>query len=166
MQQLVNSRPDLFRSINTANGAAPQIPLPQLNQQLPGHPAPNHPAGLTAAMLAGGSGVPGSGLGVGIVGPGAGGPGGLGMMELGHLMTSPVHLQNVALWQGALMRASLARRKRRHRTIFTEEQLKELEQAFLKCHYPDVVTREAVAHKLSLKEERVEVGILLNLDLN
>ena len=73
-------------------------------------------------------------------------------------MISAAHLQNVALWQGALLRASLARRKRRHRTIFTEDQLKELEQAFCKCHYPDVSTRENVAQKLALKEERVEVG--------
>ena len=64
---------------------------------------------------------------------------------------------------GALLRASLARRKRRHRTIFTEEQLKELEQAFCKCHYPDVSTRENVAQKLALKEERVEVRFCRSL---
>lgn len=51
------------------------------------------------------------------------------------------------------------KRKRRHRTIFTEEQLERLEATFDKTHYPDVVLREKLALEVDLKEERVEVRV-------
>ncbi|XP_074627623.1 uncharacterized protein LOC141885690 isoform X1 [Acropora palmata] len=57
---------------------------------------------------------------------------------------------------GELLR-SQPKRKRRHRTIFTEEQLDLLEGTFQKTHYPDVLLREELAIKVALKEERVEV---------
>ncbi|CAG9536292.1 unnamed protein product [Cercopithifilaria johnstoni] len=49
------------------------------------------------------------------------------------------------------------KRKRRHRTIFSEEQLQILENAFQGTHYPDVMLREKLAVQCDLKEERVEV---------
>ncbi|KAK7895251.1 hypothetical protein WMY93_020576 [Mugilogobius chulae] len=49
------------------------------------------------------------------------------------------------------------RRTRRHRTIFTEEQLDALEELFLQNQYPDVNTREKLAAQTQLREERVEV---------
>ncbi|KAF1770183.1 hypothetical protein GCK72_002001 [Caenorhabditis remanei] len=51
----------------------------------------------------------------------------------------------------------VSRRKRRHRTIFSEEQLHILETTFSSTHYPDASTREELAVQCSLKEERVEV---------
>ncbi|XP_012523148.1 homeobox protein goosecoid [Monomorium pharaonis] len=51
----------------------------------------------------------------------------------------------------------MAKRKRRHRTIFTEEQLEQLEATFDKTHYPDVLLREQLALQVDLKEERIEV---------
>ncbi|XP_077398761.1 homeobox protein goosecoid-2 isoform X2 [Vanacampus margaritifer] len=53
--------------------------------------------------------------------------------------------------------AQTPRRTRRHRTIFTEEQLDALEELFLQNHYPDVNAREKLAQSTRLREERVEV---------
>ncbi|KAM8960720.1 homeobox protein goosecoid-2 [Pelodytes ibericus] len=49
------------------------------------------------------------------------------------------------------------RRTRRHRTIFTEEQLQALEEMFHHNQYPDVIAREQLAGRIQLREERVEV---------
>ncbi|PAV90408.1 hypothetical protein WR25_17049 [Diploscapter pachys] len=49
------------------------------------------------------------------------------------------------------------RKKRRHRTIFTQYQIDELEKAFQDAHYPDVYAREVLANKTDLPEDRIQV---------
>lgn len=73
-----------------------------------------------------------------------------------HSTHGPLSHHNVHLGHGPP-----PKRKRRHRTIFTEEQLEQLEATFDKTHYPDVVLREQLALKVDLKEERVEVNIII-----
>ncbi|KIH56486.1 homeobox domain protein, partial [Ancylostoma duodenale] len=48
------------------------------------------------------------------------------------------------------------RKKRRHRTIFTQYQIDELEKAFQEAHYPDVYAREVLAVKTELPEDRIQ----------
>ncbi|CAD5221680.1 unnamed protein product [Bursaphelenchus xylophilus] len=49
------------------------------------------------------------------------------------------------------------RKKRRHRTIFTQYQLDELEKAFKVAHYPEMTARELLAQKTELPEDRIQV---------
>lgn len=53
------------------------------------------------------------------------------------------------------------RKKRRHRTIFTQYQVEELEKAFKDAHYPDMYTRECLSNKTELPEDRIQVGFLI-----
>lgn len=49
------------------------------------------------------------------------------------------------------------RKRRRHRTIFTNSQIEELEKIFTTAHYPDVSAREKLSMKTGLPEDRIQV---------
>ncbi|KAJ8023641.1 Intestine-specific homeobox [Holothuria leucospilota] len=49
------------------------------------------------------------------------------------------------------------KRPRRIRTTFTQEQIKELENVFQITHYPDVKTRDDLAKKTSLDEQKIQI---------
>jgi visual system homeobox protein 2 len=49
------------------------------------------------------------------------------------------------------------RKKRRHRTIFTQYQIDELEKSFQDAHYPDMYAREMLSAKTELPEDRIQV---------
>uniref|UniRef100_A0A914I3N4 Homeobox domain-containing protein n=1 Tax=Globodera rostochiensis TaxID=31243 RepID=A0A914I3N4_GLORO len=71
--------------------------------------------------------------------------------------STPSTAFNFAIQHHQLGALSGGKRKRRHRTIFTEEQLIMLEESFRVTQYPDVSVRERLAEKCNLREERVEV---------
>ncbi|XP_057716384.1 homeobox protein goosecoid [Corythoichthys intestinalis] len=88
-----------------------------------------------------------------------------GYESTGSVLVSPVpnHMMSYVN-MGSFSRSDLqllnqlhCRRKRRHRTIFTDEQLEALEGLFSETKYPDVGTREQLARKVHLREEKVEV---------
>ncbi|KAF0044694.1 hypothetical protein F2P81_003852 [Scophthalmus maximus] len=87
-----------------------------------------------------------------------------GYDSAGSVLLSPVPHQMMSYMNmGSLSRTELqllnqlhCRRKRRHRTIFTDEQLEALEGLFQETKYPDVGTREQLARKVHLREEKVE----------
>lgn len=93
----------------------------------------------------------------------------VGYEGTGSVLMSPVPHQMLPYMNvGTLSRTELqllnqlhCRRKRRHRTIFTDEQLEALENLFQETKYPDVGTREQLARRVHLREEKVEVFCFL-----
>ncbi|XP_078389361.1 homeobox protein goosecoid-like [Cetorhinus maximus] len=53
--------------------------------------------------------------------------------------------------------AQAQKRRRRHRTVFTEQQLRDLETLFNKTSYPDSGSREKLARTTHLSEETIKV---------
>ncbi|XP_051785769.1 paired box protein Pax-4 [Erpetoichthys calabaricus] len=53
--------------------------------------------------------------------------------------------------------AKITSNQSRNRTVFSQEQAETLEQEFQKAHYPDIVTREHLATKISLPEATIRV---------
>lgn len=79
------------------------------------------------------------------------------MSPVPHQMLPYMNVGTLSRTELQLLNQLHCRRKRRHRTIFTDEQLEALENLFQETKYPDVGTREQLARKVHLREEKVEV---------
>ncbi|KPP69108.1 homeobox protein goosecoid-like [Scleropages formosus] len=79
------------------------------------------------------------------------------LSPLPHHMMSYMNMGSLSRTEIQLLNQLHCRRKRRHRTIFTDEQLEALENLFQETKYPDVGTREQLARRVHLREEKVEV---------
>lgn len=86
------------------------------------------------------------------------GPGSVLVSPVPHQMLPYMNVGTLSRSELQLLNQLHCRRKRRHRTIFTDEQLEALENLFQETKYPDVGTREQLARKVHLREEKVEVG--------
>ncbi|XP_017287156.1 homeobox protein goosecoid isoform X1 [Kryptolebias marmoratus] len=84
-------------------------------------------------------------------------PGSVLISPVPHHMMSYMNVGSLSRTELQLLNQLHCRRKRRHRTIFTDEQLEALEGLFQETKYPDVGTREQLARKVHLREEKVEV---------
>ncbi|XP_023061112.1 homeobox protein goosecoid [Piliocolobus tephrosceles] len=89
--------------------------------------------------------------------PGYEGPGSVLVSPVPHQMLPYMNVGTLSRTELQLLNQLHCRRKRRHRTIFTDEQLEALENLFQETKYPDVGTREQLARKVHLREEKVEV---------
>ncbi|KAM9842233.1 homeobox protein goosecoid [Aulostomus maculatus] len=85
------------------------------------------------------------------------GPSSVLLSPVPHQMLSYMNVGGLSRTELQLLNQLHCRRKRRHRTIFTDEQLEALEGLFHETKYPDVGTREQLARKVHLREEKVEV---------
>lgn len=90
--------------------------------------------------------------------PGYDSPGSVLISPVPHQMMSYMNMGSLSRTELQLLNQLHCRRKRRHRTIFTDEQLEALEGLFQETKYPDVGTREQLARKVHLREEKVEVS--------
>ncbi|XP_075469218.1 homeobox protein goosecoid [Ascaphus truei] len=85
------------------------------------------------------------------------GAGAVLMSPVPHQMLPYMNVGTLSRTELQLLNQLHCRRKRRHRTIFTDEQLEALENLFQETKYPDVGTREQLARRVHLREEKVEV---------
>ncbi|XP_037353601.1 homeobox protein goosecoid-2 [Talpa occidentalis] len=137
-----------------ARPARPPQPAGRQNPAAPGEPGKPEAASCACCCCCGphaaprGPPEPAAGLGARLPWP----------LRLGP--AAPLPLATQTRDSGALHSADSPgpqRRTRRHRTIFSEEQLQALEALFVQNQYPDVGTRERLAGRIRLREERVEV---------